>query len=30
MKPTLAVKCTNPIQLTNARAVGYEDPALEG
>ena len=29
-EPTLAVKCTNPMQLTNARTVGYEDPTLEG
>ena len=27
----IAVKCTNPMELTNALAVGYEDPAaLEG
>ena len=29
-EPTLAGKCTNPMELTNARAVGLTDPALEG
>ena len=27
---SLAAKCTNPMELTNASAVGYEDPAQEG
>jgi hypothetical protein len=27
---TLADKCADPMELTNARAVGYVDPALEG
>ena len=27
---SLAAKCTNPMELTKALAVGYEDPAREG
>ena len=29
-KVTLAGKCSNPMELTNALAEGYMDPALEG
>ena len=27
---TVAGKCSNPMELTNALVVGYEDPALHG